>query len=156
MFAVLDKFVGINGMVALVVASLLSPAAQAQEPVDVVQACVQTMRTIASNTGGDMRDIRGATIDAVRALNEADAPDSIIVGVGNEGRQRINERARTGAERIGNVADACVEALIDLDAPAWMVVRIVDTGVSSVQRINRQRDRATDAVMLAVRAAIAD
>ncbi|MFK7882667.1 MAG: hypothetical protein AB8F26_00600 [Phycisphaerales bacterium] len=156
MFAVLNRFVGIHGMVAAVAMCLFAPAAQAQEPIDVTQACIQAMRTITTNTSGDMRDIRGATIDAVRALDEADAPDFVIVGVGNDGRQWINTRARTGVERINNVTDACIETLVDIDAPTWMIARVIDTRTSSAQRINRQRDRATDAVMLAVRAAITD
>lgn len=136
--------------------SFLTPAAQAQDPIDITHACVQAMRTIANNTGGDIRDIRGATIETIRVLNEDDARDIVIASAGNLGRERINNRARAGVERVRTVSEACVDTLGDLDAPAWMVAKVIETRVSSMQRINRQRDRATDAVRAAVRAAIND
>jgi len=156
MFATLKRSVTVQAMVAAVLMSMIGSDARADEPIDVARDCVRAVRAIASNTGGDIGDIRSRAIRGIRALDDDDAPDREIVSAGNDGRQRINTRARAGVQRVRTVVDACVATLADLDAPRWMVARVIDTGANSAQRINMQRDRATTTVARAVRAAIAD
>lgn len=145
----------IAGALVAVAAVFGSPAhAQDADPIDVAKACNTAVRTVASNTSDDMRQIRNATVREVRALDADGAEDSEIVAAGNEGRQDINARAATGVSRISTIVDNCLTVLDGLDTPAWVEARVIQTGANSISRINAVRDRSTDAVVAAVRAAL--
>ncbi|MEM9374179.1 MAG: hypothetical protein AAGA55_11095 [Planctomycetota bacterium] len=131
-------------------------AAQEHDPIEIARACTAAVHTAANNTSEDMRTIRATTIDAVRALDEDDAADAAITAAGNAGRERINQRARAGVARVTGIVENCLDMLGDLDTPVWVEARVIRAGGNGIDRINAVRDRSTDAVIAAVRTALAD
>ncbi len=94
------------------------------------------------------------TVQLIRKLDEAGAPNELILRAGHRGIERVHVIARHTAGRINAIAEDCLRALRRIGAP-WPFAQIINNARrEALSMIPQAVERAANKIRGAVQAAI--
>ncbi|MFG0285803.1 MAG: hypothetical protein ACF8R7_15415 [Phycisphaerales bacterium JB039] len=124
------------------------------DPEAIARRCVQLVDHRADRSVEFIADTTEQTIQRIRRLDAAGAPDERIINTGKAGALVVNRTARWAIASIDRLTRHCVRAMIDAGATRELVRRVVEATDASKARIAAASDRATNAIHMAVREAL--
>ena len=144
-------------LLAAILALLPMQQASAQndrDPQEIARRCVQLVERRADASVEFIAETTRETIQRVRRLDAAGAPDERIIRTGKAGALVVNRTSRWAIDSIDRLTGRCVRAMVAAGATRELVRRVIGASEDAKGRIAEANDRATSAIAMAVREAL--
>lgn len=151
----------LRGLLALTAGLVISMPALAQDDPappptneEIVQQCLEDLRTIVTETRTELADQTRQTVEQLRTLSAQGAPKPAILAASRAALVQNGQTAQAGHQAVRGTAGECFTALRENEAPK-AAGRLVKQGAKMASRlIHRGAERTRTIVRLATRQAL--
>jgi len=126
----------------------------APSPMQVVERCVERLRTLTMTSVEGLARTTQAAVGAIGRMDEAGAPDGVILRAGAAARTRITAISTRGARAINREAEACLRLLRALHAPEPAFEAIRNARGMALEQLRAATERSLNAIREAVMVAL--
>ena len=150
-----------HALLALVVSVVPASLARSEDspptpPPGVVIAheCAQQMQEVTQNTFGAIVVATHNGADRIGQLDEAGAPDLALIAAAGNARERVNDRAQAGRQRVNHLSAHCLHALEHIGAPPAVRIIVVNARDHALDVIVTTRQNGIGAINAALAEAL--
>ncbi|MCA9282717.1 MAG: hypothetical protein H6812_01980 [Phycisphaeraceae bacterium] len=138
---------------SLAVAENTPPAPPAPPPgVVIAHECAQQMQEVTQQTVGAIVMAAHNGADRIGQLDEGGAPDLALIAAAGNARDRVNDRAQAGRQRVNHLSAHCLHALEHLDVPPPIRMIVINARDHALDVIGTARQNG----IVAINAALAE